>query len=212
MKDSRIRQRVSGFTLIEMIIVMGIITVLIAVLVPAMSGYITRSRLNTANANAKVLFNSVQTVMQEYEFRERQQPTSAFYGTNKHGTLFLAGEDGVIDRDRIAGTGDTFAVDDNMIATLGLNGVASPAGTFGSRLSRLFDDYGEVAWAVYISDYRVMGVVCADNGTTPYIGAYPMRTTERLGDTGCEIAFTVGNADIADMLAYSNTAWHVTSE
>ena len=53
MKEQKQSKRLSGFTLIEMIIVMGIIGILLAVLVPAMNGYITRSRLNTANANAK---------------------------------------------------------------------------------------------------------------------------------------------------------------
>ena len=208
MKYNKDRQRVSGFTLIEMIIVMGIITVLIAVLVPAMNGYITRSRLNTANANAKVLFNSVQTIMQEYEIRERQQRTSAFYGEDKTGTLYLAGVDGQITATDGGDTTDTTSA--AFVATLGAAGADAPAGTFGSRLARLFADFDQVAWAVYIENYTVRGVVCADTDTTLYVGAYPLRTTEKVGDPGCEISATVSRSDMAAMAAYSTVAWSTT--
>ena len=46
------RQAVSGFTLLEIVIVMGIITILLTVLIPTMRTYMTKSRLNTANSNA----------------------------------------------------------------------------------------------------------------------------------------------------------------
>ena len=58
------KQRVSGFTLLEMVVVIAIISILLAVLVPTVRNYLTRSRLHTANSQAKVLFNSMQTIMQ----------------------------------------------------------------------------------------------------------------------------------------------------
>ena len=81
------RQAVSGFTLLEIVIVMGIITILLTVLIPTMRTYMTKSRLNTANSNAKVIFNSLQTIMQEYEFEERGEDTSMFYGNGKTGNI-----------------------------------------------------------------------------------------------------------------------------
>lgn len=69
-----------GFTLLEMIIVIGIIAILTAVFVPAISGYVTRSRVNTANADAKVIYNSMQTICQEFEFAERGAEDTIFYG------------------------------------------------------------------------------------------------------------------------------------
>lgn len=50
-----------GFTLIELIVVTGIIGVLVAVLVPSMIGYVNESRLSTANANAKLAYSSTAT-------------------------------------------------------------------------------------------------------------------------------------------------------
>lgn len=55
------QHKVKGFTLIELMVVIGIIGVLSAVLIPSMNAYYTRSRIKTTNSNAKILFNAAQT-------------------------------------------------------------------------------------------------------------------------------------------------------
>jgi len=56
-----------GFTLVELVVVIAIIGILAAILVPSMMGYVRKSRLQTANGNAKTAYNAAKTYIVEQE-------------------------------------------------------------------------------------------------------------------------------------------------
>ena len=60
-----------GFTLIELIVVIAIIGVLAAILIPAMLGYIKRSKITTANTAAKEIMTAATSAITDLDSEDR---------------------------------------------------------------------------------------------------------------------------------------------
>ena len=56
-----------GFTLIELIVVIAIIGVLAAILVPAMLGWVKKSKIQAANADAKTIMTNINAGIEELD-------------------------------------------------------------------------------------------------------------------------------------------------
>lgn len=58
-----------GFTLVELIVVIAVLAVLAAIIIPMISGYVTRARITSANASATLVRKNVETFMMELNFQ-----------------------------------------------------------------------------------------------------------------------------------------------
>lgn len=171
-----------GFTLIEMIIALGIIGVLLLVMLPAWSHYIQRSNTRTANNKAKVIFNAAQTQCIKQENIERTMTTGQYMGS---GDFYFYWHNGT-------GTSSTDGSS--------YGGDAEENAKFARAINNLYGDQG--TYKVFISNYRVRAVVFAKTDNDRYVGAYPnsldnidsatasaIRTTRRVaGATAADLA------------------------
>lgn len=76
-----------GFTLIELIVVIAIIGVLAAILVPAMLGYVKKSKIQSANSAASTILKAVNSALTEMDEVDLAIPANDY---NLNGGTFTA--------------------------------------------------------------------------------------------------------------------------
>lgn len=70
-----------GFTLIELIVVIAIIGVLAAILVPAMLGWVKKSKIQAANADAKTIMTNINAGLEEIDEEGLEVTVTGWHGT-----------------------------------------------------------------------------------------------------------------------------------
>lgn len=164
----RKNNRVKGFTLIELIIVIAIIAVLAGILAPTMSTYYMKSRIKAANSNAKMVYNAAQTAVQKYISRDRTALSSEKSPFDSGLVLiFYNGTSGEMGYSNAYGNYEVF---DEDAANLAYGEVINAVNTTVSNAQN-------ISWTVCVSNYIVQGCVAADNQTTDLVGYYSANRT-----------------------------------
>lgn len=143
-----------GFTLIELIVVIAIIGVLAAILVPAMMGYVKKSKIQSANSAASTMLKAANSALEEIdEDDEAKAPSDGAYG-NKYSATAVS------------------------ISDISANN--ANVKDFYSYLTYYSDDAKSASYAVYVKE----GVaVAAAAKVGKYVGSSPSLLTNKNYDS-----------------------------
>lgn len=160
------KKRVKGFTLIELIVVIAIIGILVAILGPTMTAYFQRSRIKTANSDAKMVYNAAQTYAQRFIAEDRTR--AAGDESLMKGTVIVSYN--------AASKSVTYGT---VYGTLNTSPSTDAVAQNGADMQGLVDYVNKtvsngdtVNWCVAIEGYMVKGSVSAASNATNLVGFY----------------------------------------
>ena len=170
------KNKIKGFTLTELIIVIAIIGILVAILGPTMTSYFRRSRIKSANADAKMVYNAAQTAAQNFMAEDRARADSA--KSPLASTLIVVYENnGAV---KYGLTYDNYA---NLteIPAASLTPEQQDVAAVAAYINKTVSDGSDCNWCVAIEGYMVKGAVSANSLTSDLVGYYTANRTQASG-------------------------------
>lgn len=146
-----------GFTLIELIVVIAIIGVLAAILVPAMLGYVKKSKITTANTTAKSIYNAYNSALTDLDSEDWKI------------TVFASSETNFTDTGNSTRFNDNITVGTNKTTNTGVgSALRAKVNTYFSDIQKV----GEFCWT-----YKSGGCTAVAVLSGAYPGTYPHAMT-----------------------------------
>lgn len=97
---NKLKSKLRGFTLLELIVVLAIISVLIATIIPAMNAYIRESKMNSANEKAQEIYMATQEYLVQLQLKGKD--AKDYFGKesdSSDGGSMVGGIGGIISAD-----------------------------------------------------------------------------------------------------------------
>jgi prepilin-type N-terminal cleavage/methylation domain-containing protein len=196
----RMNRKVSGFTLMELIIVIAIIGILAGILAPTMSTYYKKSRVKDANADAKMVCNAAQTEVQKYLSIDRSSSTNSLFASD--GIVISYRSDGTISYSKNDLTSALVSV-----AATTTNEQEQQILSVVERVNTTVSDAENINWAIYVDGYIVKASVSATATNTNYVGKYSVKSVISTDPDSKTYANFVSSGTELAALAADYDAW-----
>ena len=166
MNGTKNKRTVKGFTIVEMVVVVAIIIILLGVLAPSMMAYYRSSRLKSANADAKMVYNAAQTEVMHYMNKDRVSTDKSGFANN----VWIAYQPNVGGKFSDLPAVNAASLKSTTDASGGA--IASACNQTIASVNHTVAGASDVCWAVYVNNYIVKSSVSAANTSTNYVGFY----------------------------------------